>query len=274
MDATMTAPQHKPLMPDVSVNGEDISAADIAAEAQNHHAPKGKPGLAWRAGAKALVIRALLLQEARKRDLQPKPQEVAKGKFETDEESMIREVMEMGVAPDAPDDSEIRAIYQRDPDRFRAPSLYEPAHILFVADPEDAAARSDAKAKATAAVQTLLQEPKSFSKLAAELSDCPSRDAGGQLGQISSGDTVPEFESALDALAAGEMAAEPVESRYGFHVVRLNAKAVGDVLPYDAVKPQISEALEKAAWAHAAQAFVSDLVKNANIVGIDMDLAV
>ena len=38
--------------------------AAIAAEAQNHEAPKGKPGLAWRKAARALVIRELLLQEA------------------------------------------------------------------------------------------------------------------------------------------------------------------------------------------------------------------
>jgi len=272
MDATMkTTP--KPLMPDVSVNGEEISAADIAAEAQNHHAPKGKPGLAWRAGARALVVRALLLQEARKRDLQPNPRELSAGKFETDEESMIREVMELAVVPDTPDAAQIRAIYEADKERFRAPSLFEPAHILFVADPEDAVARAEARAKAMAAVQTLLEEPKSFSKLAAELSDCPSRDAGGQLGQISSGDTVPEFESALDALNAGEMAPEPVESRYGFHVVRLNAKAVGDILPFDAVKTQISEAFERAAWGRAAKAFVNDLVEGAQIVGLDMDIA-
>ncbi len=37
----------KPLFPDIVVNGTTLVAADIAAEAQNHHAPKGKPGLAW-----------------------------------------------------------------------------------------------------------------------------------------------------------------------------------------------------------------------------------
>lgn len=273
MSEPQVKPQHKPLMPDVSVNGEDISAADIAAEAQNHHAPKGKPGLAWRAGARALVIRALLLQEARKRDLQPNPREIDAGKFETDEESMMREVMELGVVPDTPEDAKIKAIYEGNPEQFRAPSLYEPAHILFAADPEDLPARADARAKAVAALQTLISAPRDFTTLAAELSDCPSRDAGGQLGQISSGDTVPEFEAALDALAAGEMAPEPVESRYGFHVVRLNAKAVGEILPYEAVKSQISEALEKAAWGRAAQGFVNDLVNGATIVGLDMDIA-
>ncbi|NBR54215.1 MAG: peptidase, partial [Rhodobacteraceae bacterium] len=40
---------NKPLFPEVRVNGVTIPSAAIAAEAQNHPAPKGKPGLAWKA---------------------------------------------------------------------------------------------------------------------------------------------------------------------------------------------------------------------------------
>ena len=47
----------KPLLPPVTVNGVTISPERIAAEAQNHPAPKGKPGLAWKAAARALALR-------------------------------------------------------------------------------------------------------------------------------------------------------------------------------------------------------------------------
>lgn len=57
------------LFPDVVVNDETIPSAAIAAEAQNHSAPKDKPGIAWRKAAQALTIRTLLLQEARARGL-------------------------------------------------------------------------------------------------------------------------------------------------------------------------------------------------------------
>ena len=53
------------LFPDLVVNGETVPAAVIAAEAQNHDGPKGKPGIAWRKAANAVAIRTLLLQEAR-----------------------------------------------------------------------------------------------------------------------------------------------------------------------------------------------------------------
>ena len=76
------------LFPDVVVNGETIPSAAIAAEAQNHTAPRGKPGIAWRKAAQALAIRALLLQEAKRRGLTPDPLELAPGRFETDDEAL------------------------------------------------------------------------------------------------------------------------------------------------------------------------------------------
>ena len=41
----------RPLFPDIVVNGVTLDADDIAAEAQNHPAPRGKPGIAWRKAA-------------------------------------------------------------------------------------------------------------------------------------------------------------------------------------------------------------------------------
>jgi peptidyl-prolyl cis-trans isomerase C len=261
---------NKPLFPDVIVNGEVIAQAAIASEAQNHSAPKGKPGLAWRKAARALVMRSLLQQEAKRLDQQAEPKEISPGKVETQEEAAIRALLEARVEVEPPRKQAVRQAYDAAPDRFRAPSLYEPAHILFAADPADSAARSDALKRAQAVLELLKKKPDRFASLARNESDCPSRDAGGQLGQISSGDTVPEFETALEKLQPGELAPEPVESRYGMHLVRLDAKATGEVLPFEAVQGQIVEMLEKVAWARGARRFVDELVARAEIRGIDL----
>ncbi|MCP5087392.1 MAG: peptidase [Rhodobacteraceae bacterium] len=261
---------NKPLFPDVTVNGEVISAAEVAAEAQNHTAPAGKPGVAWRKAAQALVIRTLLLQEAHKAGVGATPQELRKGQVETDEEALIRAVMETGVTPDAVDEAAVRAAYDTNPDRFRAPALYEPAHILFAAAPENAGDREQALKRAQAALVILTKKPGAFADLAKNESDCPSREAGGHLGQIGPGDTVPEFESALAALEEGKISSEPVASRYGFHIIRLDAVAKGAALPFETVRPRLKEALEKAAWADAARRFSHALVARAEISGIEM----
>jgi peptidyl-prolyl cis-trans isomerase C len=84
----------KPLLTDVTVNGQTIPAATIAAEAQNHPAPPGKPGLAWRAAAEALAIRALLLQEAARRGLAPARRSMGEGLIEDEDEARIRALLE------------------------------------------------------------------------------------------------------------------------------------------------------------------------------------
>ena len=84
------------------------------------------------------------------------------------------------------------------------------------------------------------------------------------------GDTVPEFEAALRKLSEGEIAPEPVLSRYGYHVLRLDALAEGHPLPFETVKPKISEAMEKAQWARKAKAFVDGLIASSSITGADL----
>lgn len=262
-----------PLLCDAVVNGEVIPAAAIAAEAQNHPAPAGKPGLAYRAAARALAVRALLLQEARAMGLSPEPQELAPGKRETDEEALVRAVIAARVEPAPVTEADCRAVYDARPAQFRSPRLYEAAHILFPAAADDLAGRAGAQAAAAETLAELARDPRAFDRLARDRSACPSRDAGGRLGQLAEGDTVPEFEAVLNTLPEGTIAPEPVATRFGFHVVRLDARADGAPLPFTAVRGAIAERLEKAAWARAAQALVAALAARATLDGVDLGAA-
>lgn len=261
---------NKPLFPDVAVNGQRIPSAAIAAEAQHHDAPTGKPGLAWRKAANALVVRALLLQEAERRGIEADPEEVGPGQWETDDEARLRALLEGAVTVDEPDEDAIRAEWARDPARFRAPPLWEASHILVACDPRNEAARSEAQVRAQALILQILDQPRRFERLARENSDCSSRGEGGMLGQLGPGDTVPEFEAALRGLGEGEITPEPVLTRFGWHVIRLDAAAEGAPLPYETVRPRITEAMEKAAWTRAVRDFVSGLAAKAEITGADL----
>ena len=81
---------------------------------------------------------------------------------------------------------------------------------------------------------------------------------------------MPEFEAALRTLSEGATTPAPVLSRHGWHIIRLNATAPGQVLPYDTVRPRIAQALEKAAWAQASRAFVESLANRATILGASL----
>ena len=257
------------LFPDVVVNGEAIPSAAIAAEAQNHPAPKDKPGVAWRKAAQALAIRTLLLQEARARGLTPEPEELAPGRFETEEEALIRALLDQGPEIAPVTDEAVLAEWAKDPSRYRSAPLWDVSHILCACDPRDDAARPAAEARARALLARLDGDAKGFARAARE-SDCASKEAGGHLGQLGPGDTVPEFEAALRGLAEGEITPEPVLSRHGWHIIRLNAIAPGQVLPFETVRPRIAQALEKAAWARASRAFVETLARSARITGASL----
>lgn len=258
------------LFPDVVVNGETIPSATIAAEAQNHSAPKDKPGIAWRKAAQALAIRTLLLQEAKRRGLTPDPLELAPGRFETDEEALIRALLDEALEIAPISEEAVRMEWQKDPARYRSAPLWDVSHILCACDPRDEAERAAARARADALLARLDGDAKGFAATAARDSDCGSKASGGHLGQLGPGDTVPEFEAALRTLAEGEVTSAPVLSRHGWHIIRLNATAPGQVLPYDTVRPKIAQALEKAAWARASRAFVESLGQEAQISGASL----
>jgi peptidyl-prolyl cis-trans isomerase C len=104
--------------------------------------------------------------------------------------------------------------------------------------------------------------------LAQAQSDCPSGATGGSLGQLGPGDLVPEIERELSALAPGEIAAEPVRSRFGWHVLRLDRRIDGRPLPYDFVEEQIRLHLESRAWTAAAARYVVELTAQAREQGV------
>ncbi|SEK75107.1 peptidyl-prolyl cis-trans isomerase C [Roseovarius azorensis] len=260
------------LFPELVVNGEIVPQAVIASEAQNHHAPKGKPGLAWRKAARAVAMRTLLLQEARRRGLAPDPAEVGPGRFETGEEALIRGLLEEAVVAEPLDEDAIRAEWARDPARFRAPPLWEVSHILVACDPRDAVATAAARTRAQTLGKEASGNPQGFARLAGAESDCGSKSSGGALGQLGPGDTVPEFEAALHRLKEGEITPEPVLTRHGWHIIRMDACAPGAVLPYESVRHRIAAAMEKAAWARAARDFTQTLVDRADIRGAQMQV--
>lgn len=254
----------------VTVNGVTIAPEAIAAEAQNHPAPKGKPGLAWQAATRALALREVLLQEAGARGITSEAIELEEEKWETDEEALIRQLLESAIPAAQIDEAQLRVIYDTAPDQFRGPSLFEAAHILFTAVPDDPVARAAARQRADAVLADLKQDPRRFAALAAEYSACPSRTNGGVLGQLASGDTVPEFEAALASMQEGTISDAPVETRYGLHLIRLDARVRGEVLPFTAVLPHLREAQEKADWVRASRAYVEELATKAVVTGIDL----
>ncbi len=219
------------------------------------------------------MVRELLLQEAQRLEIAPDPQELAPGKRETEEDSLIRRLLEAEIETPEADRETCRRFYEQNQSRFRTPTLYEAAHIFFPAPPEDEAARASARERAEATIAELKDDPKRFDALARARSACSSASEGGRLGQVSRGQTTPEFESFLDALTPGQLCPVPAETPYGVHVVRLDARAEGSTLPFEAVEARIADYLQQQVWQRAVAQYISILAGRARIEGAEIDAA-
>jgi len=266
-----TSPSARPpRRPDeVSVDGVVIPRAAIAREIQNHAAKT--PADAWHAAARALVVRELLLAQARRLDIVPEPATEADGTRETDEEAVIRALLDREVTVPKADTATCRRYFERNRAAFRSDDLYEVAHILIPAASADAARRAAAQVEAEAVLRCVLSDETAFEEMARAHSACPSREVGGSLGQIGKGQTVPEFEAALSAIAPGPVHPLLVPTRYGFHIVRVARHVAGEELPFAAAEASIAAHLEATSWHIAVRQYLSLLAGRADIRGVTLE---
>ncbi len=250
----------------VSVNGVIIPRGDIARETQNHAAKT--PIAAWKLAARALVIRELLRQQAANLKLDAEPMADEEGRRETPDEAAMRALLDQEVVCPTADEDTCRRYYAQNAAKFRSAPLYAARHILIAAAPGDFDARDKARAEAERILAVLAEAPEAFAGLALANSACPSAKVGGNLGQIGPGQTVPEFEKALAMMKPGQ-GAVLVETRYGLHVVTLDQKVDGDIIPFDFVREQIAAYLDERVRRRAMHQYVSILAEQATIVGVD-----
>lgn len=255
----------------VSVNGRTIASADIARETQ-HHASTD-PDETWARAARALAIRELLRQEVERLAIDAVPIEDDEGRRETADEARLRALLEREVTVPRADEAACRRYYDSNRRRFRSPDLFEAAHILLPAGACDVAARAAARCTAAALIAELQRQPQVFAALCARHSACPSREHGGNLGQIGPGQTVAELEQAVQRMTPGAVHGEPVETRYGLHVVRLDRRIDGRELPYDLVRERIADYLDTAVQRRALQQYVAILAGRAVVAGVDLAAA-
>ena len=272
---TRIPPKAKPLFKEVSVNGVVIPEVDILQEAQNHPAPT--PGEALLEAARSLVIRELLWQEAKDKNLVPDNEDCV-GENNAGEDSgqqtkldaAISALLESEIKTPEASEEDCKAFYDRDPSRFSTETIWQVRHILIGANPKDKKAFDQAREKAYAILEQVKKNPHEFATIAKDISSCPSAAQGGNLGQITRGSTVPEFENALKKTKKTGLLMQPVESRYGYHIVEINQIIPGKILPLELVKEKIAAWLEASSWSKAVQQYIAILAGKSHITGIDL----
>ena len=144
-------------------------------------------------------------------------------------------------------DNEAEAVYKINPDNYSKPETVSAKHIL-VADEE-------ACKEILAQIQN---GEKTFEDAAKESSTCPSGQQGGDLGEFGKGQMVKEFEEAAFAAEIGAVVG-PVQTQFGFHLIKVEAKSDAETLAFETVKEQIKKNLLQQKQQQAYTAKIAEL---------------
>jgi peptidyl-prolyl cis-trans isomerase D len=165
-------------------------------------------------------------------------------------------------------DAAVAEYYAANAAQFGQPEQRSASHILIAADKAaDATVRAAAKAKATELYQTLQKAPERFGELARTHSQDPGSAAqDGSLGSFGRGMMVKPFEDAVFGMKPNEISA-PVESDFGYHIIRLDGIEPAKTAPLAEVRAAIVDELRKQqaqkAFAGLAETFSNLVYENA-----------
>ena len=163
------------------------------------------------------------------------------------------------------DDAAVRAFYDENPELFVETCV---RHILLAVlddtqqvDMAQTEAQGGALLAEAQAAQARVAGGQDFAAVAAELSkDLSNKDQGGDLGCGPAGRFVPEFETAMDATAPGQVSA-PVKTQFGYHLINVVSR---DPKPFDEVAGEIRERLLSESSAGFAE-FLTEALSAAEI---------
>lgn len=144
------------------------------------------------------------------------------------------------------DPADVKKYYDEHQREFGLPETRQASHILISVDKSAAAeAKDKARALAEQIVAELKQNPNRFAELAKKHSQDPgSASKGGDLGTFSRGAMVKAFDAAVFGMKPGEISA-PVETEYGYHIIRVTGVTPGQVKSLDQVRTEVENELKK-----------------------------
>jgi peptidyl-prolyl cis-trans isomerase D len=162
------------------------------------------------------------------------------------------------------DPAEVKQAYDANAKQYTTNEERQASHILIAVKPDASDAdKAAAKAKATALLEKARAKPDAFAELAkANSQDTGSAAQGGDLGSFARGAMVKPFEDAVFAAKVGDIVG-PVQSDFGFHVIKVTGVTPSHVQTFDEVKGRIEADLRRQ---KAAQKFATAADQFQNLV--------
>lgn len=159
-------------------------------------------------------------------------------------------------------DRELRERYNREKDRFRLP---ERAHVreIVLLKPDGATQAALAVIRERAdSVVTRVKAGEAFEKVAGEVSEAPTKEKGGDLGEIAKGELLSDLDRAVFNLN-GPGIAGPVETKSGFHILKVEQRLPSEVPSFDSVRERLKKDASEETYQRDYKAYIERLRKEA-----------
>ena len=212
----------------IAITENDVNEliAGLGQRGQAYNSPEGR-----RAVLNQIIGNKLLLLDARRNLYEADPvfrEQLNKVK----ENLLVSFAGEKAISSVTVTDAEAKEYYEANAERFMTGETVNASHILVKTEDE-----------AKKIYEEITSGEKTFEDAAREYSSCPSKEAGGNLGDFGRGQMVPEFDTAVFTMEVGEITAEPVKTQFGYHLIKLNAKNSEAKMAYSDVADQIKAML-------------------------------
>lgn len=181
-----------------------------------------------------VIVEQLINQSALQQSVGEDVPQVVELTLENERRSLLAAQAIDKITASAVKDDDLRAAYDAKYGDSYDEQEYNAAHILVETEEE------------AQAIKAALDGGADFADLAKEKSTGPSGPNGGALGWFSKGMMVPEFETAAIALDPGQIS-EPVQTQFGWHVVKLNETRPKEAPEFDSVREELAGALREQA---------------------------
>lgn len=223
-----------------------------------------------------LAYSELLRQQAVMKGLLPRHAGLTSPELGEPERKIIEAMVDAEVLTPRPTEDEGLRYYEAHKQQFMVGQALHVRHILFAVTPG-----VNVHALTVHAEKALLEltrkdaSPERFAQLAGELSNCPTSAQGGDLGWIGPDDCAPELANELFHQKHSQwgMGVHPrlIHTRFGFHIIEVLNRRAGKQPAYEEVRERITALLTMQSRARALHQYMSLLVGEALVEGIDLE---
>lgn len=230
-----------------TVNGTDITLGHmlVLRAGLPEHFAQVPPEVLYK-GILDQIIQQTLLMQSHEGDMPL----AGRLSLENEERAILASEEMEAVSQGAVDDAALQQAYEAKYVNVGDVTEYNASHILV-----------ETKEKAEELIAALAEEGADFAAVARENSTGPSGPSGGELGWFSAGMMVEPFQQAVEKMEPGTVNPDPVETQFGWHVIRLNETRVKERPTLDEVRAELEQELSQQAVADR----VAELTEKAEI---------